>query len=84
MTIQKSQGSQDSARSHAAYVADMVDIVLVGENTYRVVESGVTLGFIQDRMGSYVGFAGEEFADSLEVCTSFSFDFCVGRIAGFA
>jgi F0F1-type ATP synthase beta subunit len=62
----------------------MVDIVLFGDNTYRVVESGVTLGFIQDRMGSYVGFAGEEFADSREVCTSFSFDFCVGRIAGFA
>jgi hypothetical protein len=84
MTIQKSPGSQDSVRSHAAYVADMVDIVLLGENTYRVVESGVTLGFIEDRMGSYVGFAGEEFSDRREVCTSLSFDFCVGRIMGFA
>lgn len=81
MTIQQLPSSHDSARSDAAYVTDMVDIVLFGENIYQVVESGITLGFVHDRGNGYAGFVGEGFSNIRQICTSYSFDFCVARIA---
>jgi len=80
MTLHAARPTSPAPGQTSRYITDALDISLIGEDTYCLLGSDRTIGFVQRRGNTFVGLLGEEIHATMAVGESLSFDATVAMV----
>lgn len=80
MTLHTARPTDPALAQTSNYLTDALDISLIGDDTYCLLGSNFTLGYVQQRGNTFVGLLGEDLSQAMVVGESLSFDATVAMV----